>query len=80
MESQSTFPEPSLAVFPDSYAHARDLWKQYLFNLRMPTVQRDFSARENAPDGTQLATDTAWIGSRTATHVLVIIGGSACMH
>jgi Protein of unknown function (DUF2817) len=76
MQSQLTPPEPSLAVFPDSYTHARDLWKQHLFSLRIPTAQRSFSAKENAPDGTQLATDSAWIGAQSAARVLVIIGGT----
>jgi len=76
MPSQSTSPEPSLEVFPDSYTHACDLWKQHLLKLRLPTVQRGFSARQAAPDGTQLTTDCAWIGAQTATQVLVIIGGT----
>ncbi len=76
MPSQSTFPEPTLAVFPDSYAHALMLWKQHICNVRGPTAQRSFDANASAPDGTLLTTDSAWIGGQAATRVLVIIGGT----
>jgi len=56
--------------------HARELWRQHLINLRIPAARRSFSTQEIAPDGSQLATDCAWLGSQTATHVLVIIGGT----
>jgi hypothetical protein len=76
MYPRSNRPEPSLAVFPDSYTHARELWKQHIQKLRAPLAGRSFSAHASAPDGTQLATDCAWLGAQGATRVLVIIGGT----
>jgi hypothetical protein len=76
MPSQLTSTDPSLAVFPDSYTQARTLWEQHLFNLRTPPDQRSFSTPQNAPDGSRLTTDTAWIGAQTAARVLVLIGGT----
>jgi len=76
MPSPTNPDDPDLAVFPHSYADARVFWKQHLLNLRMPTAQRSFSAAQNTPDGTPLATDSAWIGAQTAPRLLVIIGGT----
>jgi hypothetical protein len=76
MQLQSIFPDPSLAVFPDSFTLARELWKQHIVKLRIPVSRRTFSAQGNAPDGSQLATDCAWLGAQAASQVLVIIGGT----
>jgi hypothetical protein len=76
MQSYATFPPPCLTVFPDSYADARLLWKQHFLNLRMPATQRSFSLPQAAPDGSPLATESAWIGSQGADRVLVILGGT----
>jgi hypothetical protein len=76
MPSRLTATDPSLAVFPDSYTHARKLWEQHLFKLRIPPDPRCFNAPQSAPDGSRLTTDTAWIGAQTATRVLVLIGGT----
>jgi len=76
MYPHSNLPEPCLSVFPDSYTHARDLWKQHIFNLRIAAAERSFSAHATAPDGTQLATDSIWLGAQGASRVLVIIGGT----
>jgi hypothetical protein len=76
MQSPSDPPEVSLAVFPDSYAQARALWQQHCDLQHLPTAQRSFRLPDNAPDGTPLTTDTAWIGAPAASRVLVIIGGT----
>ena len=76
MPSQSNPADPSLAVFPDNYAHARVLWKQHLSSQRKPVECRTFTVPETAPDGTPLATDSVWIGPQTAARVLVILGGT----
>jgi len=76
MASLSNPADPSLAVFPDSYAHACVLWKRHLTGMRIPAGQRTFPARGTAPDGTPLATDTAWLGPPEAPRVLVLLGGT----
>lgn len=76
MSSQSTSADPSLAVFPDNYTDARALWRQHLFDLRMPAGLHTFTVTGAAPDGTPLATDSAWLGPQAATRVLVIICGT----
>ena len=59
MPLQSNLPEPSLAVFPGSYADARALWRQQLSSLVMPVVQHNFSARQVTPEGRPLVASTA---------------------
>ena len=76
MLTDTAYPPPSPAVFPDSYAAARLLWKQHLRSLRMPVAQRSFRLPLAAPDGSPLATDSVWIGAHTAESVLVILGGT----
>jgi hypothetical protein len=76
MTLQSNLPEPSLATFPKRYADACVLWRQHLSSLRIPAGQRSFSEQHSAPDGTPLATDTAWIGAADAENLLVILGGT----
>jgi hypothetical protein len=76
MPQQSEPADLSLAVFPDSHARACVLWQQYLFSLRMPADCRSFHAPGLAPDGSPLATGSAWLGPPGASRVLVIIGGT----
>ena len=68
--------EPSLAVFPDSQAHAHPQWRRHLFSLRMPVAYRSFTAPGAAPEGSPLATDSAWLGPQASSRVLVIIAGT----
>jgi predicted deacylase len=76
MASLSNPADPSLAVFPDSYAHARALWERQLTGMRIATGQRTFPVQGTAPDGTPLATDTAWLGPPEAPRVLVLLAGT----
>jgi len=76
MASRSRPSDADLTVFPDSYTHARALWRQTLAGLRLPVEQRSFTAAGHAPDGATLTTDSAWIGPLTATRVLVVLGGT----
>ncbi len=65
-----------LAVFPDSYRQACGLWEAHLSGCGLSTAVRDYSVTGHAPDGTTLATQTAWLGAASASRVLVIISGT----
>ncbi|MDO9267848.1 MAG: DUF2817 domain-containing protein [Methylobacter sp.] len=64
------------AVFPDSYAVGRQRWLAQLDNLSCPTQYLPYHCGGTGPEAEELATDTVWIGSKDASRVLVLIGGT----
>lgn len=67
---------PTLAVFPDSYAQACRLWETHLAGCGLPAECRTWPVTGLSPEGARLATHTAWLGARDASHVLVLISGT----
>jgi len=63
-------------VFPDDYTGAREAWRLYAGRLPAPSRVQSFDAPGAAPDGSPLATDSAWLGPASASRVLVVIGGT----
>ncbi|TAN67149.1 MAG: DUF2817 domain-containing protein [Methylobacter sp.] len=64
------------AVFPGSYAAARQRWLVQLNKLSYPAQCLPYPCPGTGPDGEQLITDTAWIGPEDASRVLVLLGGT----
>ncbi len=64
------------AVFPDSYAAARQRWLAQLNKLSCHSQCLPYVCPGIGPEGEQLVTDTAWIGPEDASRVLVLIGGT----
>jgi hypothetical protein len=64
------------AVFPGSYAAARQVWLAQLNKLHGHTKCLPYPCDGIGPEGEQLVTDTAWIGSEDVSRVLVLIGGT----
>ena len=64
------------AVFPDSYAIARQRWLEHTTKLSCSTQHRPYRCDGTGPEGGELFTDALWIGSENASRVLVLIGGT----
>jgi hypothetical protein len=64
------------AVFPGSYAAGRKRWLAQLDKLSGHRQCLPYPCAGMGPEGGQLVTDTAWIGSEDASRVLVLIGGT----
>ncbi|MGZ4956170.1 MAG: DUF2817 domain-containing protein [Methylobacter sp.] len=64
------------AVFPGSYAVARQRWLEQTIKLSCHTQRRSYRCAGTGPEGEELTTDTVWIGSEDASRVLVLIGGT----
>lgn len=64
------------AVFPASYVAGRQRWLEQTAKLTCQTQHRSYRCDGAGPDGEELVTDTAWIGSEDASRVMVLIGGT----
>jgi hypothetical protein len=64
------------AVFPGSYADARQLWLAQLNKLSGYPLCLPYPCNDTGPNGEQLVTDTVWIGPEDASRVLVLLGGT----
>ncbi len=64
------------AVFPGNYADARQRWQSELSKLSCAINHIPYPCSGIGPQGEQLVTDTAWLGSEDASRVLVLIGGT----
>ncbi|WP_333876853.1 DUF2817 domain-containing protein [Methylobacter sp.] len=64
------------AVFPGSYAVARQRWLEQTIKLSCHKQCRSYRCAGSGPEGEELTTDTVWIGSEDASRVLVLIGGT----
>jgi len=64
------------AVFPGSYAAARQRWLAHTTKLSGQTHDLPYPCDGVGPEGEQLVTDTVWIGSENASRVLVLLGGT----
>lgn len=64
------------AVFPASYAAARQRWLAQLNKLSCSTQCLPYACPGSGPDGEELVTDTVWIGPEDASRVLVLLGGT----
>ncbi len=64
------------AVFPADYAAGRQCWLDHAIKLPGQTQRRSYRCDGAGPGGEELATDTVWIGSKNASRVLVLIGGT----
>ncbi len=64
------------AVFPKSYAAARQRWLVQLTKLSCHTQHQAYPCPGTGPDGEALLSDTAWIGPEHASRVLVLLGGT----
>jgi hypothetical protein len=62
------------AVFPNSYAAARQHWLAHISKLSGHHLT--YPCIGNGPENEPLVTDTFWIGPEDATRVLVLIGGT----
>lgn len=67
---------PAGDFFPDHYQAARERWLTGLHSTPSCSERRDFPVPGQSPPGGGLHTDCAWLGARTASHVLVLIGGT----
>ncbi len=65
-----------IAVFPGSYAAARQRWLTQLNKLSRQTHCRPYPCDGAGPQREQLVTDTLWIGPEDAAKVLVLLGGT----
>jgi len=63
-------------VFPASYVHGRQRWQQQVKKLTVSTQTASYPCAGVTPEGETLATDTAWIGDKDASKVLVLISGT----
>jgi hypothetical protein len=64
------------AVFPGSYAAARQRWLAQLNKQSCRSRCLPYPCDGTGPEGEQLVTDTAWIGPEDASRVLVLLGGT----
>ena len=64
------------AVFSGSYAISRQRWLAQLTELSCHTDCLPYPCDGLGPEGEQLVTDMVWIGSKDASRVLVLIGGT----
>lgn len=64
------------AIFPSSYAAGRQYWLAQLTKLPCPIQHLAYPCFGLGTQGEPLITDTVWIGSKDAAHVLVLIGGT----
>lgn len=76
MQSFSSSTDISLDVFPDSYMQACGLWEMHLRSCALATAVNEYAVTGRSPEGTRLATHTAWLGTPTASRALVLIGGT----
>jgi len=63
-------------VFADSYRQASELWGRSIGTLSGEVVTREFRHPKTGPNGESLLCQTAWIGDRDATSVVVLISGT----
>ena len=64
------------AVFPGSYAAGRHSWLAQLKEMSCQMKYSPYQCCGVGPEGESLITDTVWIGSKDASRVLVLIGGT----
>ena len=64
------------AVFPGSYAAGRQRWLAQANKLVSHARCLTYPCDGTGPEGEELVTDTIWIGSKDASRVLVLIGGT----
>lgn len=64
------------AVFPGSYAAARQRWLAQLNKLPCHTRCLPYPCTGIGPEGEQLVTDSIWIGPEGVSRVLVLLGGT----
>jgi hypothetical protein len=68
--------EPSPSVFPATYTAARQQWQETVKEVPLAVVDHPFVLDDLSPEGTSLVTDVAWLGTSTASRVLVLISGT----
>ncbi|MEZ5541813.1 MAG: DUF2817 domain-containing protein [Pseudomonadota bacterium] len=76
MTSTTPGNELPLAVFPDSYLQACRLWEAHVTGCGLPAKLRTWPVAGHTPEGTALATHSAWLGTADADRVLVLISGT----
>ncbi|SJM92549.1 conserved hypothetical protein [Crenothrix polyspora] len=63
-------------VFPASYMQGRQHWLAQVACVSLPKQCLAYPCAGTSPEGNALITDTVWIGSKDAKHVLVLIAGT----
>jgi hypothetical protein len=76
MSSSLPFAIIDTKVFPASYFSGRQLWLAHLAQLPNPIQILPYPCFGVGPEGESLITDTAWIGDKDASKVVVLIGGT----